>query len=60
MSSPMKEFTHLGKTVILLPGKRFSKKELIIRLQQMNVLFESNSNLKKYYEDLYENAIKYI
>ena len=55
----MKEYTHLGKTVVLLPGKRFSKKELIIRLQQMNVQFEPNSKIKKYYEDLYENAIKY-
>ena len=59
MSSPIKEFMHLGERVILLPGKRFSKKELILRLDQMNVQYQKTSNTKKYYEDLYENAIKY-
>ena len=32
----MKEFTYLGKTVILLPGMRFSKIELISRLKHLN------------------------
>ena len=43
----MKEFTYLGKTVILLPGMRFSKIELISRLKQMNVQFEDTSKKKK-------------
>ena len=59
MSTPLKEFTYLGKTVILLPGMRFSKIELISRLKQMNVQFEDTSKKKKYYADLYENTIKY-
>ena len=59
MATPIKEFTYLGKTVILLPGIRFSKNELISRLKQMNVQFEDTSKKKKYYADLYENTIKY-
>ena len=59
MNSPLQKFTHLGKSVILLPGSRFTKNELNSRLHQMDVQYDQSSLSKKYFIDLYENALKY-
>ena len=37
--------------ILLLPGDNFSKKELISRLHKMEIEFNPNEKLKKYYID---------
>ena len=59
MSASLPQFTYLGQTVILRPGKRFTKDELNSRLHQMNVQYDQSSLSKAYFIDLYENALKY-
>ena len=59
MNPPLPTFTHLGKTVILRPGSRLEKNELNSRLHQMDVQYDQSSLSKKYFIDLYENALKY-
>ena len=59
MNAPLQQYTYLGQTVILRPGSRFTKKELISRLHEMDVQFDQTVQSKNYYIDLYENALKY-
>ena len=59
MSAPLQQFTYLGQTVIIRPGSKFSKNELNSRLHQMGVQYDQSSLSKKYFQDLYENALKY-
>lgn len=59
MISPLPQFTYFGKTALLMPGKKFTKNELISRLHQMDVQFDQSSLLKQDFIDLYENALKY-
>ena len=59
MKEPIQKYTHLGKTVLLLPGSRFTKNELNSRLHQMDVQYDQTNQTKKYFINLYENALKY-
>ena len=59
MNSPYPKFTYLGQTVIIKPGSQFSKNELNSRLHQMGVQYDQSSLSKRYFNDLYENALKY-
>lgn len=59
MNEPLQQYTYLGQTVILRPGHRFTKKQLISRLHEMDVQFDQTVEPKIYYIDLYENALKY-
>ena len=43
--------------ILLLPGDNFSKKELISRLHKMEIEFNPNEKLKKYYIDKYNQYI---
>ena len=58
MSSHFPQFTYNGKTVILLPGSRFSQNDLNSRLHQMELDYDQSSLSKKYFIDLYEKALK--
>ena len=58
MSDTYPVFTNNGNSVLLFPGKYFSKKELNSRLHQMDIDYDQTSLLKKYFIDLYDNALK--
>ena len=59
MSANYPLFTYNGSSVILLPGRNFSKNELNSRLHQMEIDYDQSSLSKKYFTDLYDNALKY-
>ena len=59
MNTPYQKYTYLGQTVLLIPGSRFTKKELNSRLHQMDVQYDQSNQSKNYFVNLYENALKY-
>ena len=59
MNTPHQKYTYLGQTVLLIPGSRFTKKELNSRLHQMDVQYDQSNQSKSYFINLYENALKY-
>ena len=59
MNTPHQKYTYLGQTVLLIPGSRFTKKELNSRLHQMDVQYNQSNQSKSYFINLYENALKY-
>ena len=58
MKEPIQKYTYLGKTVLLLPGNRFTKNELNSRLIQMDIQYDQSNQTKKYFVNLYENDLK--
>ena len=58
MSLTYQVFTYNGNSVILLPGKMFSRNELNLRLNKMEIDYDKSSLSKQYFIDLYENGLK--
>ena len=53
------KFSYNGKNLIILPGSKFTRNELLSRIHQMDIQFDNSSQSKPYLVDIYENSLKY-